>query len=293
MVETWLLLAILAIFMYGSSMVAQKRSLHELSSSAMILFSLLIALPMYVTVFIYELLTGALRGIGLDGLAFGLLGATFGQIGYYTYVEAAKRGPISIVGSATATYPVMVAIVAITFLGETLTEAQGIGVILIMVCMIALSYFHEAPGDPKGTSSRGYYALVVFTVLAWGLWGIFTKFALMRMSDFAFLGLYAFVVPPVTLLYYRVKQVKIREIWPKWGFAVKVAVISSIVGNLAFFVEIMAIDIGPAAIVFPLIASAPVVVAVLAFLFLKERLSRIEWLLVAGFVVGIILVSTI
>jgi len=293
MVEPWLLLAILAIFMYGSSMVAQKRSLHELSSSAMILFSLLIALPMFVAVLIFEVLTGDLQGVGFEGVVFGLLGATFGQIGYYTYVEAAKKGPVSIVGSATATYPVMVAIVAILFLGEVLTAAQGIGVVIIMVSMVALSYFHEAPSDPKGISSKGYYAMVVLTVLAWGLWGIFTKFALIRMSDFAFLGLYSFVVPPVTFAYYHLKKVRIREIWPKWGFAVKVAVVSSIVGNLAFFVEIKAVDLGPAAIVFPLIASAPVVVAILAFLFLKERLSRIEWLLVAGFVVGIILVSTI
>lgn len=292
MAELWLPLAILAILMYGSSMVIQKKSLHELSVPSMILFSLLIAFPMFVAVLIYELINGELRNIGYDGIFIGLLGATFGQIGYYIYVEAAKRGPISIVGSATATYPVMVVIVAIIFLGELITTAQGIGVMLIMASIVTLSYTHESSNDPT-QASQGYYALVILTVLAWGLWAIFTKLALLQMSDFAFLGLYAFVVPPVTLLYYRLKSVRIRDVWPKWGFAVKLAIISSLIGNLAFFVEIMAIEVGPAAIVFPLIASAPVIVAILAFLFLRERLSRLEWLLVAGFVIGIILVSTI
>ncbi|MEM2838795.1 MAG: DMT family transporter [Thermoplasmata archaeon] len=292
MAETWLLLAIVAILMYGSSMVIQKKSLHELSVPSMILFSLLVAFPMFVIVLIYEILTGELSNIAIDGVVLGLLGATFGQIGYYAYVEAAKRGPISIVGSATATYPVMVVIVAIIFLGEFLTTAQGIGVIIIMISMVTLSYTHESSEDSKH-ASQGYYAIVIFTVLAWGLWAIFTKLALLQISDFAFLGLYSFVVPPITLIYYRLKRVQIRDAWPKWGFAVKLAVISAIVGNLAFFVEIMAVEVGPAAIVFPLIASAPVVVAILAFLFLRERLSRIEWLLVAGFIIGIILVSTI
>jgi len=292
MLELWLLLAILAILMYGSSMVAQKVSLHDLSVPSMILFSLLIALPMFLIVLLVVIINGELWAIGLDSFVFGIVGATFGQIGYYTYVEAAKRGPISIVGSATATYPVMVAIVAIVFLGEVLTTMQGLGVVIIMVSMVALSYLHGKSEDEK-SASQGYYAICIVTVLAWGLWAIFTKLALLGMSDFAFLGLYSFVIPPVTFIYYRLKKVTIRNIWPKWGLPVKIAIVSSVVGNLAFFLEIKAIDLGPAAIVFPLIASAPVVVVVLAFIFLKERLSRKEWLLVAGFVVGIILVSTI
>jgi len=290
--ELWLPLSILAIIMYGSSMVAQKHSLHDLSVSSMILFSLLIALPMFFIVLVYEIINGGLSNIGLDSFAYGMVGATFGQIGYYTYVEAAKIGPVSIVGSATATYPVMVAIVAIVFLGEVVTTLQGFGVIIIMVSMVTLAYFHGKSEDEK-SASRGYYAICIFTVFAWGLWAIFTKLALLGMSDLAFLGLYTIVIPPVTFIYYRLKNVKIKNIWPKWSMPVKIAIISAVVGNLAFFTEIKAIDIGPAVIVFPLIASTPVVVALLAFVFLKERLSRIEWLLVAGFIVGIIFVSTI
>lgn len=292
MIELWFLLAILAILMYGSSMVAQKHSLRDLSTPSMVLFSLLIALPMYLIVLAYEIITGGLSGISLESIAYGIIGATFGQIGYYTYIEAAKRGPVSIVGSATATYPVMVVIVALVFLGEQLTNFQGIGVIIIMVSMVTMSYLHERSEDNK-SASQSYYAIVILTVLAWGLWAIFTKLALIGMTDFAFLGLYAFVVPPVTFAYYRWKDVKIKNIWPKWGMPVKIAIISTLVGNFAFFVEIMSVDMGPAAIVFPLIASAPVIVAILAFLFLRERLSKIEWLLVLGFILGIILVSTI
>jgi len=291
--EDWLILAITAIIMYGSSMAAQKLSLNTLSTATMIVFSLLIALPMFLIVLAALIINGDIWNIGLDYFIYGLLGATFGQAGYYTYVEAAKRGPISIVGSLTATYPAMVAVVAIVFLGETITPAQGFGVILVMVGIVTLSYSHGKSEDAKKATSKAYYAICVVTALLWGLWAIFTKFALIGMSDFAFLAIYSFVVPPVTYAYYRLNRIRIRDVWPKWSKAVKIAIVSSIVGNLAFFVEIAAIDMGPAPIVFPLIASSPLVVVLLAFAFLKERLSKIEWGLVALVLVGIILVSTV
>jgi transporter family protein len=291
-VEIWLIYAIIAIIMYGSSMVAQKASLEDLSSASMILFSLLIALPMFLVVLIALIVTGDIWTIETDHFVYGIIGATFGQIGYYTYVEAAKRGPISVVGSATASYPVMVVIVAIIFLGEVVTIAQGLGVMIVMTCIISLSYLHGRL-EGKATASTGYYVICIITVFLWGFWAIFTKLALLGMTNFEFLAIYPFVVPPVTFAYYRLNRIKIRNIWPKWGRPVKIAILSSIVGNLAYFVEITAVDLGPAAIVFPLVASTPVIVVLLAFAFLKERLSKREWLLVAGFIFGIILVSTV
>jgi len=289
--EDWLLLAIIAIMMYGSSMAAQKLALGGMSSASMILFSLLIALPMFLAVLVWIILTGEIWTIGADSLAYAIIGATFGQAGYYTYVEAAKRGPISIVASLTATYPAMVAVVAIVFLGEMITPVQGGGVVLVMAGIVTLSYFHGRSAEKKA-ASKGYYVICIVTVFIWGLWAIFAKLALIGMSNIAFLSIYSLIIPPVTLAYYRLSRIRIRDVWPKWGTAVKIAIVSSVVGNLAYFVEVTAIDSGPAPVVFPLIASSPLVVILLAFAFLKERLSKIEWTMVALVVIGIILVST-
>ncbi len=290
--EYWLMLSLTAIIMYGSSMVAQKVSLSELSTPSMILFSLLIALPMFLVVLIGLTLIGEIWTLRVEYLAYGLVGAAFGQMGYYTYIEAARRGPISIVGSATASYPVLVAIVAIVFLDEHMTFLQGLGVVVIMVSIIALSYLHEESGS-HSSASKGYWAICLVTVLLWGLWAVFTKLALMEMSNLEFLAIYGIVIPPVTLGYYKLSGIKIQSVWPKWGKAVKIAIVSTIVGNLAYFVEVTAINSGPAVIVFPLVASTPVIVVLLAFAFLRERLTRWEWMLVAGFALGIIAVSTV
>jgi len=277
--------------MYGSSMAAQKVALGGMSTATMIVFSLLIALPMFLVVLVALIINGEIFTLGWDFFAYGVVGATFGQAGYYTYVEAAKRGPISIVGSLTATYPAMVAVVAIIFLNEVPTIVQGIGVILVMIGIIALSYVHGKAED-KSVAKKGYYAICVVTVFLWGFWAIFTKLALTGMSNFAFLAIYSFIIPPVTYAYYKLAKVTVRDSWPKWGRAVKIAIVSSVVGNLAYFVEISAAATGPAPVVFPLIASSPLVVILLAFTFLKERLSKLEWTMVALAVFGIILVST-
>lgn len=281
--------------MYGSSQASQKVALNGMSVASMILFSLLIALPMFAVVLLIIIFTGEIWTITPEHWIYGILGATFGQVGYYTYVEAVKRGPISIVSSLTATYPVMVAIVAVIFLSEVPTALQAIGVIIVTSSVVTLSYFHGKTEDSKSKATGKYYAICVLTMLVWALWATFAKFAMAGpegMSNFAFLGIYTFVIPPVTLAYYRVTRVKLKTIWPKWGLAVKIAIISSIVGNIAYFFEITAVDNGPAPVVFPLIASSPVVVILLAYAFLKERLSKMEWMLVGFVLVGIVLVST-
>lgn len=293
MITLWLTLALLAVFFYGISMVAQKVALNDMSPEKMIFLSLVFWVPLYLVCLVPFVLDRSIWSISPLVLAYALLATSFGQIGYYTYVEAAERGPISIVGSVTAAYPVMVIAFAILILGETkdVTMLQLAGALLITASIVALSFFHggEQKKMPQG---RRYYLLCLVTVLVWGLWAIFSKLTLNSMDPLLFIGIYAFVIPPVTLGYYRSKNVRVRDAIPKWSRPLKIAVASSIVGNIAFFAEIVAISRGPASIVFPLVASSPLVVVLLAYGFLKERLAQREWMLIAAVIVGIIMVST-
>jgi len=293
MITLWFTLALIAVFFYGISMVAQKIALNDMSAASMIFLSLIFWVPLYLLFLIPFILDGSVWSISPTMLVYALLGTAFGQIGYYTYVEAVERGPISIVGSITAAYPIMVIGFAIFILGETteITAIQLAGAIMITSSIIVLSYFHGAQ-EKKVPIGRRYYSLCLATVFIWGLWAIFTKLALEEIDPFLFIGIYAFVIPPVTLGYYRIKKVKVRDVVPKWSRALKIAIASSIVGNIAFFAEIVAISQGPASIVFPLVASTPLVIVLLAYGFLKERLSQREWVLVAVVVTGIIMVAT-
>ncbi len=292
MADIWLPLALIAIVLYGTSQVAQKVSLRTVSAPSVAFLSIALAAPISLVCLAPYIWSGDLFRIDLYALGLGLVAAAFGQFGYYTYLEAAERGPISIVGSITAAYPIMVIAVAITMLGETPHIAQLSGAILVTIAVILLSYSHGT--DAKHAApTRKYFAICIVTVLLWGFWAIFTKLALDEMDSLLFLGLYAIVIIPATFIYYAFRGLKIREVVPSWSVPLMIAVMASEVVNIAFFCEINAAAQGPASIVFPLVASSPVIVILLAFGVLRERLSTKEWLLIAIVVVGIIMVSTV
>ncbi len=293
MTEAWLPLALIAILLYGSSQVAQKVSLNSLTAPNVAFLSIVLAGPISLVCLAPYLWSGELLAIDLGTLGIGLLAAAFGQFGYYTYLEAAERGPISIVGSVTAAYPIMVIVVAIAFLEESPGPLQLGGVLMVTLAIITLSFIHGSQERAGLKLERKYIAICLVTVGLWGLWAILTKLALEDMEPLLFLGLYGIVIIPATLIYYKYRGLRIREVIPKWSVPLMIAIMSSEVVNIAFFAEINAVDQGPASIVFPLVASSPFLVIILAFFFLKERLTRIEWLLAFLVVAGIVIVSTV
>ncbi len=293
MADVWLPLALIAIVLYGSSQVAQKVSLRSVSAPKVAFLSIALAVPISVVCLAPYIWSGELLRIDAVTLGLGLLAAAFGQFGYYTYLEAAERGPISVVGSVTAAYPIMVIAFALAVIGERPSVAQLLGVLIVTCAVVALSYSNNSTAHAHAAPTRKYFAICIVTVLLWGLWAIFTKLALGEMDPLLFLGLYAIVIVPATFIYYAFRGLKLREVVPSWSVPLMIAIMSSEIGNIAFFCEINSVNQGPASIVFPLIASSPVIVVLLAYGFLKEKLSRMEWLLIVLVVVGILMASTV
>lgn len=292
MPDVWLPLALIAIVLYGTSQVAQKVSLKSVSAPSVAFLSIALAVPISLVCISPYIWSGELFRTDIVTIGLGLTAAAFGQFGYYTYLEAAERGPISVVGSVTAAYPIMVIAVAIVALNETPHYLQLAGVLIVTAAVIGLSYAHETNGFRTSHGAR-YISICIVTVLLWGLWAIFTKLALEKMDSLLFLGLYAVVIIPATFIYYAFRGLKVRDVMPSWSVPLMIAVMSAMVGNIAFFCEVNAADLGPASIVFPLVASSPVVVVLLAFSFLKERLSIREGILIIMVIAGIILTSTV
>ena len=196
-----------------------------------------------------------------------------------------------IVGSITAAYPAIITVLAITLLGESLTSVQAAGVSLVIVSMIGLSFSHGSSNS--GTSfTRLSLILSIVTLILWGVWGIFVKLALRELPIIFYLGLYSLVLPPLFYAYVRYKRIPRRQVLPKWSLPVVIAVIAVLIGQLALLADTAAVSLGEAAVVFPLIASYPIVMILLAFAFLKERLSRRDVSLVFAVIIGIILIST-
>jgi transporter family protein len=291
MPEIWILLALSAAVLYGISQAIGKLAIDSLTAPSMVAVNFLVSMPVYILfLFCFLLSLGSFR-IGSEYIIFGLVAALLGRAGYYTYLEALERGPVMIVGSITAAYPAIITVLAITLLGESLTSVQAAGVSLVIVSMIGLSFSHGSSNS--GTSfTRLSLILSIVTLILWGVWGIFVKLALRELPIIFYLGLYSLVLPPLFYAYVRYKRIPRRQVLPKWSLPVVIAVIAVLIGQLALLADTAAVSLGEAAVVFPLIASYPIVMILLAFAFLKERLSRRDVSLVFAVIIGIILIST-
>lgn len=292
MENVWLLLSLGAVVLYGIAQVAQKVSLTHIPASVVVFLSITIATPISLICLSPFIWTGEILDVGAVPFMIGLLSATFGQLGYYLYVEAAQRGPISIVGSVTSAYPIMVVAVAIFFLSESPGPLQLAGALMVTSSVTVLSYIHGGKSKELHPSGQ-YFTLCIASMLLYGLWGVFAKLALDEIPWLMYVGMYAFVIPPTVFVYVKRKGIKFRHAIPSWSVPFIIAIIAAEIGNIGFFFEVNAVADGPASIVFPLVASSPVIVILLAYGFLRERLTKVETLLVIAVILGIVLVSTV
>jgi len=292
MAQTWLILALATTLFYGVSQVAQKKSMIVIPAFGVISLSIVVATPVSAVCLAPYFVNGEIWNYAPIVIALGIAAAALGQLGSYFYMEAMERGSVSMVGSVVASYPIMVIVVAVLFFPETATSVQISGVVLVTAAMIALSYMHGKGADSSSYLGR-WFPLTIIAVVLYGLCSVFMKLALDEMPPLMFMGMYAFVIPPTVLGYYRYKGVRLKKILPTWSTSLIIGVIASEVAQLGFFTEVYSVDTGPASIVFPLVAASPVVVVVLAYQFLHERMSRNEKILVALVLVGIIMVSIV
>ena len=100
---------------------------------------------------IYEILGGivlaiilmALYGTRLNtdwrGIALSAVTGLVGFLGALLYLYAVVKGPVSLVTTISALYPVIVIAMAYFFLGETINIKQGAGVIMALVAIYLIA----------------------------------------------------------------------------------------------------------------------------------------------------------
>ncbi len=294
--ESWVIFAILTVLLTGTAGVVSKFALRDATTSTLIVSSFIVIMPVSIVLLLYYVLANGLSGIEPLYVALGLLSAFFANLGFFLYFDSLERGPLLIVGPITSAYPAIIVVVALLVFNETLNPVQAIGVALTMIAVITLLYLHGASmGRMK--CPRPALWLAILAAISWGAWGILLKVALTELDVILYLGLGALVMPPLTLAYLKLRNPgktfgKLLAV-PSYSLPVIFAVISIELEQMGFYNETLAVSTGPASLVFPVIAAYPVVTIVIAYGFLKERISLKEALLIFAVVTGIILVSTV
>lgn len=290
MLDPSIAFALCSLAIYGLTQVIAKFAVGSLNAESMVALNFLTSIPVYVFI-----LAGALVLWGeyldhLEYVFYALIGASTARGGYYIYLEALEKGDVSMVGSITAAFPAITAVLAITLLGEKLNMVNAAGIALIISSMVVLSYSHGRRAN-GAKLTRSSLVLSLTTMAIWGVGGIFIKLALEGLPLIAYLGVYPLILPPIAFAYLRHRKAPWRVFVPRWTVPVILAIVVAELWQLAYFAETSAISVGSASIVFPLISAYPIVTILGARMFLKERLSRLEMLLIMTVMLGIVLTS--
>lgn len=100
---------------------------------------------------IYEVLGGSLVAIIVlyslnfkpemnpKGFALAITTGLFGFLGALCYLLAVSKGPVSLVVTLTALYPVLSILLAVIILNEPITLKQGVGILLALGAMLLIA----------------------------------------------------------------------------------------------------------------------------------------------------------
>jgi len=194
----WLPFSIATIIMYGFGQVFAKETRTQISSANMLVLfgaNVLVLFSAYWFVFgdgwnhSGMLLLEAAVAAGLSGAAF------------VTYYESLKHGKISIVGTIAGAYAPWTIVLALVFLGETMSMGEGLGVALVVSAMLLFAYIPNNSNGNKKTELLG----VVFAAMSLFFWGSSAAMAKGVITDIGntdFIGVYALVCPTIWIIYW-------------------------------------------------------------------------------------------
>jgi transporter family protein len=290
MLDTSVTLALCSLVIYGLTQVLAKAAVRSVNAASMVSVNFLVSIPIYAVFLIATLFLVDPNILKPEYILYSVIGATTARGGYYVYLTALEKGSVTMVGSITAAYPAITATMAVLVLDEELRFSNGLGIVVIIASMVALSYVHGRHAG-KGGFSRMALILSLTTFFVWGFGGVFIKLALMNIPLIAYLSVYPFVLPPLAIAYLKYKKATREVIFPKWSVPIMAAAAVAILWQLAYFAETGAVSQGAASIVFPIISAYPIVTIIGARAFLGEKLSKIDLILLGAVMVGILLTS--
>lgn len=205
-------------------------------------------------------------------------------IAYIFFFLALIEGPVSIVASVIAGYSIVSVIGGPIFLGESLTNPQIIGVILVIFGAITISYI------PQNDKIKGG-KWILWTFLAtflWGIWALVIKKFENIVDPISMPLIFAILAPFIWSPFFLkdIKKMKFKKNEVKYILFVLISILLSTLGGFLFYKSAKIIYISLAT---PIVSSYPIFTLIGSFIFLKEKFLKHQYLSFISIMVGIIL----
>ncbi len=279
----WLPFSVATILFYGLGQVFAKETRTNISSANLLLILGANVFIMGIVYFIFFLDPGSTYPVQtwlLAGAAAALSGA--GYIGFY---ESLKHGKVSIVGTVIGAYAPWTVILALFFLGESMSLIEGIGVTLVVAAMLVFTY--GGGNGEKRTERLG----IAFALMAFFFFGTSAALAKGVMTDIGttdFIGVYALVCPSLWILYWLTTERGKFEMPKSNKWILELSTLCFALGSITYY---LAIQNGNVSIVTPITNLYPLLTIVVAKFRLREKLSLRQYVALAMLIVSVLLFS--
>ncbi len=280
----WLGLALAAAALNGCSVLAAKPSADRLGTS----FMWVGAIAMEGATFgVAGLLFP--RGPGTANAVFVVAAVTagvLGAMGYLFFFAGMRLGTVGLVGTISATTPLLIVVLSVAFLSESLGSLQILGIAMTIACVLLLTI------EPRrgSVARRTAVALSLGSFVVWGLWGFLVKASVETLGEgdlFLLLAVGYLVVAGMGAVLRR------KSIVPQ-DRSLRMRAVGLFVflsGSVAGVILAAAYDVGPASLVAPVAATYPVIATLGAWALLREKLDWRIGVALVLFVLGVSLLS--
>lgn len=247
-------------------------------------------LPHLLFLFIYFLVKGFFIPTDLITwillISFGMVGA----VGLLAFVKSIETGLISINVAIAHACVVITAILSAIFLGEILGFYQYLVIFVILIGLFLLTFDSKSiiNFNFKKFNSGAKYAYV--TVLSWGIIYTLLKPIINRIGTHASTFYPDFFVIMIIFVIFLRKSFNLNEIKTKvlTKNNILLLLLASVSSFLAVVFVIISFSMEKIAISMGIITAAPLVTTVLAMIFFKERITKLQCFAIILIMISII-----
>lgn len=282
----WLTPTLAALFLYGIGQGLVKKYIADVPPAQFCLYFVAAKAVVNMGFFLFNDHPPPFALEGRSFLYAGLLVYVIDGAAWVLYFESIVAGPITIVGTLSAAYPALTVVFAWLFLGETLSAWQYVGVVLVILGCVGLSY--EPSNSSRKIIQKRWVPQAVSALILWGTSQTLLKYVYgLPQANEANLTLFNTLGGIFTLGFYGLLRGGAGGVQSlaEWGRSfLPMGMMAG--GDLGVIIATRA---GPVSIVAPLSGAYPVVTLGFAWVVLKERLNLLQWISLVMVLVGIFL----
>lgn len=282
-----ILLALVAIICWGSSDFLAAHATRNTNSMKTFFWSQVVGLCLYALVFL--LFFRNIPAISLLEWVYIFAMTIIVILGFLSFYKGFQVGKVGVISPIVNAWSIVTILVAITLLGESLTFLTGIAITIVLIGAILSSFKIY---DIINLKFQNIAAGVFFAIIAMVLFGIAFSILDPLVASLGFLLpilLQKLIQVPMTGLFAKISNINLS--FPRIvAFPILLVGVFEFGGLMAYN---LAISSELTSIIAPLVASAPLIAAFWARIFLKEKLEINQWIGAIVIVIGIAILSTL